>query len=778
MVLRVDPDGNITTYAGTGEAGFSGDGGPATGAQLGFPAGVAVDTSGIVYVADLAGHRIRQISRSGIITTFAGNGGYGYGGDEGPATEAELAFPAAVALSGTGDLYIADTGNRRVRVVRTRRVTVPREDTNGVGMEFVTVPAGEFQMGSTSGLADSDESPVTHVTISKPFHLGKHEVTQGQWAEVMGDNPSEFSACGSDCPVENVSWYEAQEFIQTLNWLEGEEKYRLPTEAEWEYAARSGTDTDTHAGDLANPVGADAALDGIAWYAQNSGQQTHRVGLKTPNGFGLHDMLGNVLEWVGDWYGGYQGGSVVDLRGGTEGLNRVVRGGGWYYDARHCRSANRSNAGEEFRNVDVGFRVLLTAPVPQVSTNIQTFAGTGEWRHGGDGGPAIEAQIAPDGVAADADGRIYVVDGANHRVRRIDAAGVITTVAGTGAAGFAGDGGPATEARLSFPQGVAVDGAGIVYVADTGNHRIRMIDAAGTITTLAGTGEFGYGGDDGLANEAQLSFPSGVAVDASGDVYIADAGNGRVRVIRTRSRSRTVFRGGAEGIGMEFVEIPAGEFLMGSTIGLAESNESPVTQVTISKPFYLGKHEVTQGQWEAVMGYNRSVNECGSNCPVENVSWYQVQEFVRRLNEGTDGGERYRLPTEAEWEYAARSGTETDTHAGDLTNPVGADAVLDGIAWYVQNSGDRTHPVGLKTPNGFGLHDMLGNVREWVGDWFGTYPGGEVADPLGPVSGSDRVTRGGRFNGVALNCRSSARGASSPGFAYGALGFRLLRVEP
>ena len=379
---------------------------------------MAVDASGNVYVADLAGHRVRRIGRSGTITTFAGNGSYGYGGDEGPATEAELAFPAAVAVDGTGDLYIADTGNRRVRVVRTRSVTVPREDTNSVGMEFVSVPAGQFQMGSTSGLADRDESPVTQVTISKPFYLGKHEVTQGQWTEVMGYNPSEFSGCGSACPVENVSWNGAQEFIQALNWLEGEEKYRLPTEAEWEFAARSGTDTDTHAGDLTNPVGADAALDSIAWYAQNSGQQTHPVGLKTPNGFGLHDMLGNVWEWVADWYATYPGGSVMDPRGGHSGLNRVVRGGGWYYDARHCRSTNRSNAGEAFRNVDVGFRVLLTAADPKESTNIYTFAGTGEWRHGGDGGAAMVAQVAPDGVAADAEGRIYVVDGANHRVRR------------------------------------------------------------------------------------------------------------------------------------------------------------------------------------------------------------------------------------------------------------------------------------------------------------------------------------------------------------------------
>ena len=631
-------------------------------------------------------------------------------------------------------------------------------------MEFAPVPAGEFEMGSTSGLADRDESPVTQVTIRKAFYLGKHEVTQGQWAAVMGYNPSEFSACGA-CPVENVSWNAAQEFIATLNWLEGEEKYRLPTEAEWEYAARSGTDTDTHAGDLTNPVGADAALDGIAWYTQNSGQQTHSVGLKTPNGFGLHDMLGNVWEWVGDWYAAYPGGSVADPRGGNGGLNRVVRGGGWYYDARHCRSANRSNAGPAFRNVDVGFRVLLTANAPQVSTNIHAFAGTGEWRHGGDGGPAIDARIAPDSVAADADGRIYVVDGANHRIRRIDATGVITTFAGTGVAGFAGDGGPATEARLSFPNGVAVAGDGNVYVADTGNHRIRMIDASGTITTVAGTGVFGYGGDDGLATEAQLSFPSGVAVDASGDVYVADAGNGRVRVIRTRRQY--ILPEETNSIGMEFVLVPAGEFQMGSTSPEAGSDERPVTRVRLSEDFWIGKHEVTQGQWEAVMGDNpSSFSTCGSDCPVESVSWNDVQEFVQKLNE-KEGGERYRLPTEAEWEYAARAGTSGDRYSDNL----------DGIAWYTDNSDRRTHPVGQKAANAWGLHDMLGNVWEWVQDWYGGYPGGAVTDPAGPATGSARVSRGGGWGCYAGDCRAPDRLNRSPGSRGSGLGFRLLRTE-
>ena len=166
----------------------------------------------------------------------------------------------------------------------------------------------------------------------------------------------------------------------------------------------------------------------------------------------------------------------------------------------------------------------------------------------------------------------------------------------------------------------------------------------------------------------------------------------------------------------------------------------------------------------------------GGRCPVERVSWMDVQAFIGRLN-ARSGGERYRLPTEAEWEYAARAGTTTDTYAGDVAVPMGNDPVVNGIAWYDENSGGRTHPVGQKAPNGFGLHDMLGNVWEWVGDWGGRYPGGTVTDPAGPGSGSIRVNRGGGWNISARNCRSASRSRNSPGNRSNNLGFRLLRTE-
>ena len=232
---------------------------------------------------------------------------------------------------------------------------------------------------------------------------------------------------------------------------------------------------------------------------------------------------------------------------------------------------------------------------------------------------------------------------------------------------------------------------------------------------------------------------------------------------------------------MEFVRIPAGTFRMGSTKGRRIWNaydERPRTQVRISREYWLGKYEVTQAEWMAVMGTNPSpFSGCG-RCPVERVSWDDVQEFVAKLNERA-GTSRYRLPTEAEWEYAARAGSREDTYEGDLSSPLGKSPVLEPIAWYRGNSESRTHPVGEKAPNAWGLHDMLGNVSEWVQDTDGYYPGGSVTDPQGSDNDylGTRVIRGGAWEDFPRNCRAAARADAQPYERYYARGFRLVRTE-
>jgi formylglycine-generating enzyme required for sulfatase activity len=228
--------------------------------------------------------------------------------------------------------------------------------------------------------------------------------------------------------------------------------------------------------------------------------------------------------------------------------------------------------------------------------------------------------------------------------------------------------------------------------------------------------------------------------------------------------------------GSGFVHIAAGEFLMGSRNG--KPDEQPVHRVVISTSFEMGKFEVTQAQWEAVMrrahakvapgeteGSGNPSHFKGPSLPVENVSWQDVQEFLRLLN-ARDPKHGYRLPTEAEWEYACRAG-KTDDYAGSL----------DGIAWHESNSDGQTRPVGLKEPNAWGLYDMHGNVWEWVQDWYGFeyYEDKPSTDPQGPGSGSYKVYRGGGWLSNAADCRASARGFNFPGDRYYYVGFRLVR---
>jgi formylglycine-generating enzyme required for sulfatase activity len=219
--------------------------------------------------------------------------------------------------------------------------------------------------------------------------------------------------------------------------------------------------------------------------------------------------------------------------------------------------------------------------------------------------------------------------------------------------------------------------------------------------------------------------------------------------------------------------IQAGTFQMGSNDGW--ESERPAHNVRSRQPFYLGKYPVTQAQWAALMGNNPSEFKGDPNRPVENVSWEDVQEYIRELNR-RNGGEQYRLPTEAEWEYACRAGTATAYHFGNKSEQLGQ------YGWYKENAGGHTHPVGKRKPNGWGLHDMHGNVWEWVEDWYApSYAAESVRsrmDHSSPAERKDRVNRGGSWVFDADFCRSATRGHVTPGHRAYDLGFRLLRTAP
>jgi|WetSurMetagenome_2_1015567.scaffolds.fasta_scaffold126851_2 formylglycine-generating enzyme required for sulfatase activity len=244
--------------------------------------------------------------------------------------------------------------------------------TNSIGMEFVLLPAGTFQMGSAESdrEAAANEKPRHQVAISKPFYLGKYEVTQAQWEAVMDSSPYTlprsnpyYSLPGMADRLRKptnpatVSWNDAREFIKRLNQKEGHTRYRLPTEAEWEYAARAGTTTAYSFGEDAKQLGR------YAWYGEDfASGSTHPVGQKEPNGWGLYDVHGNVWEWVQDWYDDryYATSPSVDPQGSQSGSSRVVRGGSWHQTSTSWRSAFRRPYDPDYRGISIGFRLVLS----------------------------------------------------------------------------------------------------------------------------------------------------------------------------------------------------------------------------------------------------------------------------------------------------------------------------------------------------------------------------------------------------------------------------------
>ena len=466
-IRRVDAStGNISTVAGTGISGFGGDGGAATAARLRSPSGVALDGSGNLYIADRHNRRIRRVdAATGNISTVAGTGTSGFGGDGGAATSASLSFPYGVALDGSGNLYIADRDNHRVRRVDAATGNISTVAGTGTTFSGDGGAATSASLSSPSGVA-LDGSGNLYIVDGSNNRIRRVDAATGNISTVAGTGEGGFGGDGGAA---------------------ASAKLRLPE---------------------------GVALDGSGnlYIADRSNNRVRRVDAST----------GNISTVAGTGEGGFggDGGAAASAKLRLpEGV--ALDGSGNLY------IADRSN--NRVRRVDAS------------TGNISTVAGTGTAGFGGDGGAAASATLNfPRGVALDGSGNLYIADRDNHRVRRVDAStGIISTVAGTGtgglgAGGFGGDGGAATSASLSSPSGVALDGSGNLYIADRDNHRVRRVDAStGIISTVAGTGTGGFGGDGGAAAAAQLFLPSGVALDGSGNLYIADTVNHRIRRIRT-----------------------------------------------------------------------------------------------------------------------------------------------------------------------------------------------------------------------------------------------------
>ncbi len=505
-IRKVDSSGTITTFAGTGTAGFSGDGGPADEAEINDPEGVAVDGSGNVYIADTLNNRIRKVDSSGVITTFAGTGSYGFSGDGGQATAARLRRPEDVAVDGSGNIYIADSSSHRVRKVDSAGVITTFAGTGQRGIRGDGGPATSANIQQPvaialdgSGnlyIADLHNDRIRKVDSSgiiTTVALGDHTFggDGGRATSALLNRPYDVALDGSG----NV--YIADTFNERIRKVDS--SGTITTFAGTGTAGFSGDGGPATEAQLNRPIGVAVDGSGNLYIADGLNYRIRKV-----------DSSGVITTFAGSRTTGDHG------YGGPATEARLYNVNGLAFD----RSGN-------LYIVDPGVRRILKVDSSGIITNFAGFGGAG---FRGNGGPATDAQFdIPTRVAVDRPGNVYIADSNNHQIRKVDSSGTITAFAGTGTFGFRGDGGPATAAGFQRPYGVALDRAGNVYITERLGHRVRKVDSSGLISTIAGTRSRGFGGDGGPATEAQFYEPRGIAVDGSGNIYIADTINHRVR---------------------------------------------------------------------------------------------------------------------------------------------------------------------------------------------------------------------------------------------------------
>ncbi len=497
--IRKVSAGIITTFAGNGTCSYGGDGGLATAASMRNPSGVAVDVSGNVYIADFYDCRVRKVS-SGIITTFAGTGSCSFSGDAGPATSATLYWPDGITVSVGGDVYIADRGNCRVR--RVSAGTIDTVAGNGF--------CGYDGDGSATSVELAHPGDVTvdgsgSVYVVTPDECRVRKLSAGMLSTLLGNGSCGYSGDGG--PAVNASLYEPMGMA-----ADGSGNLYVADNANCRIRKLT-------SGIISTVVG-----DGFCRYSGDGGPATS-ASLNSPYGVAVDgagdlyiaDMFncrireviaGTITTIAGSGVCGYSGdgGAATSASlGHVYGL--AVAGGNIYVaDAENCRVR------------------IVTGGI------ISTFAGNGTCTSGGDGGAATSASLNdPEAIAVDGAGAVYIAEHSGCRVRKVSG-GTITTFAG-GSCGSWGDGGPATSAALYMPFGLAVDAEGRVYIADDANCRIRVV-SNGTISTIAGIGTpRGFSGDGGPATDAHLYWPRGITVDNSDNLYIADSANNRVRMV-------------------------------------------------------------------------------------------------------------------------------------------------------------------------------------------------------------------------------------------------------
>jgi trimeric autotransporter adhesin len=547
-VRKIDSaTGTISTIAGNGIAGNSGDHGPATSATLNSPYGLAYDPSGNLYISDFYNYVVRKVDTTGIIVTFAGNGIPGYSGDGGPATSASLLYPEGLVTDSKGQLYIADGLNCRVRVVNRAGIINTVAGNGSFGFGGDGGPATSAAIGIAQGLTlrngtlyltgNSAFSRVRAVNLS----TGTISSYAGSTRGFDGDNNPLLSSEFND-PI--GLWFATNGNTLVADTINGRVRKAvagvsrtigggfigdggLATSAAFQHPqGRMATD---HSGayyiadaDRIRKVTASGKINtmagsGVTGYSGDGGPAVS-ARLSAP--------LGTAVDSAGNLFIADTGNKVIRKVDSTGTISTFVTNTGFGTLAGMAIDAAQ-NLYVADASTCVVWKITPAAGVSVVAGDAALFCG-----YNGDNIMATTAQLgSPFGIAVDAAGNIFIADQFNNRIRKVDPAGIITTVAGNGTEGFSGDGGAATAAELNLPLDVAVAANGTMYIADTYNLRIRTVKG-GIIQTLAGTGVMGFNGEGLAAKNANLDFPLAVVVNLNGIPYVEDAIQHRVRKIQ------------------------------------------------------------------------------------------------------------------------------------------------------------------------------------------------------------------------------------------------------
>jgi len=584
-VFKVDTSGTLTRFAGSGTNGFSGDGGPAAAAQIGCVYGLALDSFENLYLADLCNNRVRMVEAStGIITTVAGNGSYAYSGDGGPAASASLTNPYSVAVDPGGNIFIADTNNYRIRRVDagTGNIsTVAGNGSFGNGTDGVT--ATSTNLGYVYGLTVDGAGNVYFSDVSNSIisysYVNYYRVRRidasSQIVTTVAGGLGDANYCslplgdGGSATSAGLCYPYDLTFDSAHNlYISDSGHYRIrKVDASGTITTFAGNGSYGFSGDggpaanasLSQPWGIAADGTGNLYIADLDNVRVRRVdslgNISTVAGNGLYNQLSNpyspVMDSSGNLFIADEGNRLIRRVDATSGLMSNYAGTGNYGYSADGTVATAANLGCAVAvALDSAQNVYLADPCNQVvqkidrtSGLISTVAGVAfNSGYNGDGNPAASSYLTcPYGIAFDSSDNLYIADACNQRIRKVDHfSGLISTVAGNGTYGFSGDGGLATSANLSYPYGITVDGSNNLFIADEGNQRVRRVDATtGVITTIAGGGS-DYTTNGIPATGAALQCAVSLASDSAGDVFISDYCAGDIRKVDSSGNINTV----------------------------------------------------------------------------------------------------------------------------------------------------------------------------------------------------------------------------------------------